>query len=55
MGMKSNESNMAEERRFVRDRLRNCILNILRQVQGVRNEAERLDNVYVFEKSNEHT
>ena len=46
MGMKSNESNMAEEPRFVRDRVRNCILNILRQVQGARNEAERLGNVH---------
>ena len=46
MGMKSNESNMAEEPRFVRDRVRNCILNILRQVHGARNEAERLGNVH---------
>ena len=46
LGMKSNESNMAEEPRFVRDRVRNCILNIVRQVQGARNEAEGLDNVH---------
>ena len=35
-----------EGRQFVRDRIRNCILNILRQMQVAGDEGERLGNVH---------
>lgn len=35
-----------EGRQFVRDRIRNCILNILRQMETGGNEGERLGNVH---------
>jgi hypothetical protein len=44
----NGKTNMAdtEGRQFVRDRIRNCILNILRQMQVAGDEGERLGNVH---------
>jgi hypothetical protein len=44
----NGKTNMADTEgcQFVRDRIRNCILNILRQMQVAGDEGERMGNVH---------